>query len=144
VFGLRTCRLALVFTVSLAMAAWGCSAVGSRSCVGASPAMYDSINAGMDDPGTTSVAQLYVAPATNLIGPPVVATFRNPVWVAGRVFGYLDKEPPLWLAEESGDGFVYVANDTAREVSFLGRDLGGPQLSGDGAQAALDCAANSP
>jgi hypothetical protein len=118
----------------------GCSAgtgTSGAACRQASAALIENINSGMNDPAH-EIKEAYVSPASNLEGPPVVALFEDPVWVAAKSPGAA--QPALWLAEGSGHGFAYVANDAARAINFSGIDLGGPPLAGDGEEAALVCA----
>jgi hypothetical protein len=109
----------------------------TAACRQAPAALIENINSGMNDPAD-EITVAYVAPASNLVGPPVVKLFEDPVWVAAKVPGA--SQQALWLAEGSGHGFAYVANDAARAINFSGIDLGGPPLSGDGEEAALACA----
>jgi hypothetical protein len=131
-----------MFLASLAvvMIVVGCSAGTSSpaACRQAPAALIENINSAMNDPAD-EITGAFVSPASNLEGPPVVTLFEDPVWVAAKVSGA--SQPALWLAEGSGHGFAYVANDAARAINFSGIDLGGPPLAGDGEEAALACAA---
>ena len=135
------CRdVVLVFLI--VMIVLGCAdgtGTGPAACGQASAALIENINSAMNDPAD-EITAAYVYPASNLEGPPVVTLFEDPVWVAARV--PRASEPALWLAEGSGHGFAYVANEAARAINFSGIDLGGPPLAGDGEEAALACAAS--
>ena len=133
---------AVVLVSLIVMIVLGCAAgtgTGPAGCAQASAALIENINSGMNDPAN-EITAAYVFPASNLEGPPVVTLFEDPVWVAAKAPGL--NQPALWLAEGSGPGFAYVANDAARAINFAGVDLGGPPLAGDGEEAALACAAS--
>jgi hypothetical protein len=124
----------------IAASALGCApATGGTAadCREASAALIENINLSMNDPAD-EITVAYVSEASNLVGPPVVTILEDPVWVAAKLPGA--SEPALWLAEGSGHGFAYVANDAAKAINFSGIDLGGPPLGGDGEEAALACA----
>jgi len=123
----------LVITCSIAL---GCGE--ATTCEQANSVLLDNINSTMNDP-SEQLKTAFVSKASNLQGPPIVKRFVDPVWVAAQVPGR-SGEPALWLAEKAGDGFAYVANDSARVVNYSGAELGGPPLDGDGEQAALKCA----
>jgi hypothetical protein len=129
---------ALIVLGCSAGTASGPAANATAVCKKANAALLENINATMIDPAD-AISLAYVAPASNLQGPPVVTIFEDPVWVAAKIPGGAGA-PPLWLAEGSGHGFAYVANDAARAINFSGIDVGPPPIGGDGKEAAIACA----
>ena len=116
----------------------GCTLGPTRLvCRPAPAAVVANINLGMSNPAN-AIQTAFISDASNLEGPPVVKTFEDPVWVAAKLQG--SDTPALWLAEGSGHGFAYVANDAARAINYAGADLGGPPLGGDGEEVAINCA----